>query len=290
MEKDASTNKKRRKAIALLVLLLALGMMIYGGVHLIGVFQVYQEGNAHYEDLSNRVRRIVTTGPQGPQTGTSTDPTQTPQVDVPRVEVDFGALKAINKDAVAWLYCPNTPIDYPVMKADDYSYYLTHLPDGTLNANGALFIDYNCASDFSDPLTVIYGHHMQSGMMFGSINGYKSQGYFDEHPFMYLYTEQGNYRVELIYGCVIGEGQWRERAFMYSANRASLLAYATQNSTFESPVSYAEKDRVVVMSTCSYEFNDARYIVIGILRPEYQAKDKPDKPGQGEQNSTETRD
>ena len=104
----------------------------------------------------------------------------------------------------AWLYCPDTVIDYPVMKADDYSYYLKHLPDGTHNANGTLFLDYNCAPDFSDSLSVIYGHKMKSGKMFGSLEGYKKEGYYSEHPYMYLYTKQGKFRINLVYGCVIG--------------------------------------------------------------------------------------
>jgi sortase B len=182
------------------------------------------------------------------------------------MEIDFDALGEINEDAVAWLYCPDTVIDYPVMRADDYSYYLNHLPDGAQNVNGSVFIDYNCASDFTDPLTVLYGHHMKSGMMFGSLNGYKNQEYFEEHPYMYLYTQQGDYRIDLIYGCVIDAGQWRERAFMYPENVESLLAYAAYNTTFESGAEYSEGDRVVAMSTCSYEFNNARYVVLGVLR------------------------
>jgi sortase B len=185
---------------------------------------------------------------------------------VPDLNVDFEALKAINKDAAAWLCSPGTVIDYPVMKADNYSYYLRRLPDGTENANGSLFIDYNNAPDFSEPLTVIYGHHMKSGRMFGSLKGYKDQGYYAKHPYMYLYTEQGNYRIELLYGFVIGAGQWRERAFMYAENVPMLLAYAAHNTTFESKAKYAEGDRVVALSTCSYEFDDARYVVVGVLR------------------------
>ena len=79
-------------------------------------------------------------------------------------------------------------------------------PDGTYNANGSLFIDYNNAWDFSDQLTVIYGHHMKSGQMFGSLKGYKGQAYFENHPYMYLYTDNGNYRIDLLYGCVAGSG------------------------------------------------------------------------------------
>ena len=180
--------------------------------------------------------------------------------------INFDALKSVNGDAAAWLYCRDTLIDYPVMKADDYNYYLHHLPDGRENANGALFIDYNCAPDFSGPLTVIYGHHMKSGSMFGSLTRYKEQSYFDLHPAMYLYTENGDYIIDLMYGCVIGSEQWRERAFMYAENIGSLLAYAARNTTFYSGAEYSEDDRIIAMSTCSYEFEDARYVVIGVLR------------------------
>ena len=180
--------------------------------------------------------------------------------------IDFNALKAINRDAVAWLYSPNTVIDYPVMRTNDYSYYLDRLPDGRKNANGSLFIDYNTPSDFSGALTVIYGHNMKSGKMFGSLPSYKSQSYYNQHPFMYIYTERRSYRLDLIYGCPIAEGQWRERSFMYAENVASLMSYASNYTTFNSSTSYQSGDRIVVLSTCTFEFNDARYIVIGVLR------------------------
>jgi len=181
-------------------------------------------------------------------------------------EINFEALKALNSDAMAWLYCPGTAIDYPVMKSEDYSYYLHHLPNGRENANGALFIDFNNAPDFSGPLTVIYGHHMKSGGMFGSLTRYKEQQYYERHPVMLLYTEQGDYRIELLYGCVIGSEQWRERAFMYKENLESFIAYAEYNTTFDSGVGYTEGDKIVALSTCSYEFEDARFVVLGVLR------------------------
>jgi sortase B len=111
---------------------------------------------------------------------------------------------------------------------------------------------------------------MKSGRMFGSLGGYKTQTYFDANPYLYIYTAQGEaYRLDLLYGCIIGAGQWRERAFMYKENRAALLAYAEKNTTFVSPASYTDDDRFVVLSTCSYEFDDARYVVIGVLRPAF---------------------
>jgi len=190
-------------------------------------------------------------------------------VDIPDVQLDFEALRRLSEDTVAWLYSPDTLINYPVMKTDDYEYYLYRLPDGSYDINGALFIDFNNAPDFSDKLTVIYGHNMRSGKMFGTISGYKKQKYFDEHPYMYLYTESGNYRVDLIYGFVIGVEQWQDRALMYETNLDELLDYAKNNTTFTSEAEYTGGDKVIALATCTYEFNNARYLLLGLLRPEY---------------------
>jgi sortase B len=260
-----------KKFVAFMVLLLGIGMIYYAGDQLSAAAQVYQVGNEAYDALSDQVRTIGPADAKAPlpQQNPADAPTvQNARVHIPQLTIDFAALKAINEDAAAWLYSTDTVIDYPIMKADDYSYYLHHLPDGAFNANGSLFIDYNNAADFSEPLTVIYGHHMKSGKMFGGLKGYKDQKHYEKHPYMYLYTEQGNYRVELLYGCVIGAGQWRDRAFMYAANIDALLAYAAHNTTFTSEASYTDGDRVIALSTCSYEFDDARYVVLGVLRSE----------------------
>ena len=261
-KRKAKQNAGRKGAalVAVLALFIGIGAAAYSGSQLLETKKAWQEADAAYESISGRVKVSAETAFQ-----TSV---KSPAIPVPKLDIDFEALKVINSDAAAWLYCPGTVIDYPVMEADDYSYYLSHLPDGTHNANGTLFIDYNCAPDFSGRLTVVYGHHMKSGRMFGSIVGYKDQGYYDEHPYMYLYTESGNYRIDLMYGCVIGAGQWRERAFMYEENTDALIAYAAHNTTFASGAGYEEGDRIIALSTCSYEFDNARYVVVGKLRAE----------------------
>ena len=267
--------KRRKKFIfALPVLLLGLIVMGYAGHQMLETKQIYQEGTSAYERLGDRVKKTVSEDHPQPQVAGIVDFEHTLLQDqeektpiyIPNIEIDFDVLKTVNKDAAAWLYSPGTVIDYPVMEADDYYYYLNHLPDGTVNSNGSLFIDFNNAADFSGQLTVVYGHHMKSGLMFGGLVGYKEQAYYDAHPFMYLYTEYENYRIDLMYGFVISAGQWKERAFMYEENLESFLAHAMQNTTFESGVNYEEGDRVVALSTCSYEFNNARYVVVGILK------------------------
>lgn len=254
-----------KRFLAWVLLVASVCMMIRAGYGLWNIHRMYAEGNQNYEELALAVKRSAGSKPAPPDLTELTDPKET-EVSIPQIDIDFEKLQAINPDAVAWLYCPDTVIDYPVMRSDDYNRYLHHLPDGTYNANGSLFLDYNNPSDFSGRLNIIYGHHMRSKRMFGSLDQYKKQTYYETHPYMYLYTVQKNYRVDLLYGCVIGAGQWRERAFMYESNRDGLLDYAAHHTTFESNTSYTEEDRIVVLSTCSYEFDDARYIVIGVLK------------------------
>jgi sortase B len=253
---------KKQKIITTSVWFLLMGSIctiIISGYKLRESRQIYSVGNQSYDSLKEQVRHQESGGESEEDL---------PGGSIPPVFIDFEGLKKINSDAAAWLYCPGTVIDYPVMRADDYDWYLHHLPDSSYNANGTLFLDSNCSEDFQVGLSIIYGHHMKSGRMFGSLTGYKKQDYFDEHPYMYLYTEKENYRIDLKYGCVISAGEWRDRAFMYEVNLKALLAYASAKTTFESAAEYGADDRFLVLSTCSYEFDDARYIVIGILRPE----------------------
>jgi len=242
------------KRYVLQALLLGLGLTLWAGLKALEAGQIYREGNAAYDGLRERVKEKDTTSGEKPQDS------------VPGIKINFDELSSVNRDAAAWLYCPDTAIDYPVMRAEDYNYYLRRLPDGTSNANGSLFIDYNCAPDFSSKLTVIYGHNMRSGKMFGGLKGYKNQEYYEKHPFMYLYTEEGGRRIELIYACVISAGKWREQGFMYPENAGALLSCAARSTTFESGLNYAEGDRIIALSTCSYEFDGARFVVIGLIR------------------------
>lgn len=257
----------RRKIITAAVwflLLISVSVILYSGYQLREVLSMYREGDQSYELLRQQVGYGVNTN----YTDDTNRHRSETSVEIPPVFIDFEALKQINPDAVAWLYCPDTAIDYPVMRADDYNWYLNHLPDGTCNANGTLFLDCNSPGDFSGGLSIIYGHHMKSGKMFGSLKGYRKQNYFERHPRLFLYTAQGDYQIDLIYGCVIGANEWRDKAFMYEINRGALLEYASSKSTFESRTVYTKDDRFIVLATCSYEFDDARYIVIGVLRPE----------------------
>ncbi|MCL2680200.1 MAG: class B sortase [Coriobacteriia bacterium] len=239
-----------------LLLAAALFVLGYSGYRFYEVQQVYAIADVLYNELRDQV--LTDDGEQDDSDRA---------LGIPAKGIDWARLREINPDTIGWLYSPGTVIDYPVMRADDYSYYLNRLPDRTFNANGSLFLDYNHRPDFSSPISVIYGHHMRSGAMFGTLESYRRQSFFEDHPVMFLYTPRRNYRIDLMYGFVVAEGQWRARAFMFEPNLPSLLNYAAENTTFRSEVTFTEGDRLMGLSTCSYDFNGARFVVLGILRP-----------------------
>ena len=177
--------------------------------------------------------------------------------------LDFDGLLALNSDVVGWLYGPGTGINYPVAQAEDNDYYLRRLLNGDWNENGTLFLDYRCDRDFSQGDSLIYGHHMDSGIMFGSLVEYKDQSYYDKHPYMYLATPDGQYRVELFAGCLTGV----EDDVYQLAITEDYLRRCMESSTFQPDHDISIDGPILALSTCSYEFKDARYVVYGALVP-----------------------
>ncbi|MBO4854669.1 MAG: class B sortase [Oscillospiraceae bacterium] len=178
-----------------------------------------------------------------------------------QIQVDFPALRQVNGDIVAWLYGPGTEISYPVVQGKDNDQYLYLLPDRTWNVSGSLFLDYRCSPGFSDNISIIYGHHMKTGAMFGGLVQYKEQSYYKAHPYFYLITPEQKYRVELFAGCVIPS----DAELYQSSVPQEYLQDCINNSTFIAPVESVPEGPILVLSTCTYEYENARYAVLGEL-------------------------
>ena len=99
-------------------------------------------------------------------------------------------------DAIGWLYIPNTAISYPVMQADDNSYYLEHTYDGSSLKAGSIFLDFRCENRFMNPVNIIYGHNMNNGSMLAGVLNYADNSYFDSHKYGWLATTETVYRID----------------------------------------------------------------------------------------------
>ena len=169
------------------------------------------------------------------------------------------------EDRIAWLSCPGTILDYPVMAARDYNEYIYTLPNGTPSAYGSLFLEPLHKRDFSGRLSIIYGHNMYSDEMFGLLARYKDPAFFKEHPTMYLSTPLDEYEVRLHYGFVIDTFTWVRQGFIHEENLEELIDFAQTRTTFISEEPLDETERFLVLSTCSTESYESRYVVVGTL-------------------------
>jgi sortase B len=249
---------KRRKRI-LLVLLFAVVLGVFG----LSVRELYTQ----WRETQNSKNLTQSLAQQAIHVSESYESGDTSQTGVP-ISVDFQRLWEENPDIVAWLYGEDTPISYPIAQSEDNDYYLRRLLDGSYNVAGTIFLDYRCPSDFSGWNHVVYGHHMKNKTMFGSLADYQDQSYYDEHPILYLCTPDQTYQVELVAGYVTpSDSAVYDLNFRTQEDRDRFLEEARAKSAFVSTAEAEEGEGLITLSTCSYEYQNARFILIGILKP-----------------------
>ena len=268
--------RKRRKRnkltvlAAVLLILLGLGTAAFYGWQIYSTEQEYKEGDDAYDLIS----QLATANPDKENVEPGEIPAPPVQEEnLQELEennvpiIDLEAVQDINEEIACWLYSPDTVIDYPVCQGEDNEYYLYHLADGTYNRNGCLFVDYRNAFDFSDPNTLIYGHHMASGSMFASLINYADQSYYDLHPAMYLTVNGRMYRMEIFSGYTTSmDSSAYELNFSTDHELAEWLREISAKSDFRPRgITLSTDDRIVTLSTCAYSFQDARYVVHGRL-------------------------
>lgn len=203
----------------------------------------------------------------GAVSGTGTEETGS-RISFP--QVDFIGLRSINEQVVGWIYDEASVINYPIVQADDNDYYLHRMFNGESNPSGAIFLDCRNQSDFSDSHCIVYGHHMKDGSMFAALSNYKSQEYYEEHPQMLLLTPDGNYVIEIFAGYVadVEDDAW-VTGFALEEDYESWIAASISKSLISTGIVPTASDHILTLSTCSYEFQDARFVLLGVLRAEY---------------------
>ena len=110
--------------------------------------------------------------------------------------IDFAYLISCNPDTAAWLYIPETNIDYPVVQGKDNETYMTRNFYGEEAPSGTIFLDYQSA--IRQKNYVFYGHNMKNGTMFRDIARYAEKTYFDTHRQIWLYTPQETLELEAV--------------------------------------------------------------------------------------------
>lgn len=129
----------------------------------------------------------------------SPSPSQEPLSKASYLNIDFDTLKELNNDIYAWIYIPNTEINYPVLQhPEDDSYYLNHNLDGQKGYPGCIYSEKYNAIDFSDPVTILYGHNMNNGTMFGDLHRYEDTHFLNENYHISIYTSTQFFEYEIV--------------------------------------------------------------------------------------------
>lgn len=185
---------------------------------------------------------------------------------------DFDELREENADIYAWITVPGTQVDYPVLQSETDNYYLERNLDGSQGYPGCLYTNKCNQKDFSDYNTVIYGHNMKNGSMFGCLHSYEDAEFFDENRKIIVYTKEGCLTYE-IYVAVKFSDVYIPAYYdgTTSLGRDAFLAAVKEESEKSSISHIAEdieiqpEDKIVTLSTCVNGEREKRWLIVGRL-------------------------
>lgn len=190
--------------------------------------------------------------------------------DMPDILPEYQMLYEKNKKLIGWLRIDDTIIDYPVMQTSNNEYYLDHNFNQEYDKNGSIFMDYNCSVYPRSTNLIIYGHHMKSGKMFGQLQKYAKESYYQEHKIIQFDTiyEKGTYEIMYVFRSqVFNENDMVFKYYQFiNANSGvefdSYMDEMKKISLYETGVNAKYGDSLITLSTCDNSQEDGRFVVV----------------------------
>ena len=180
--------------------------------------------------------------------------------------VDFTALQGINDDIIGWLKVGALDISYPVTQASDNDYYLHLTFELVQNAAGCIFVDSQNRPDFQDDNTIVYGHNMKDGSMFGTLKNFVQDGVYESDPYFWIYTPDRIYKYEIFNCSTVGAVS--NTYTLEFGSRKEFQDYLDkalmQSQVDSSKVKVKSSDKIVTLSTCTGD-EETRFVVQGKL-------------------------
>lgn len=241
----AALSRIGNRILSVLAAILILLIAVYGAYSLWDTWQIY-----HRAFVSSDLLKYKPTA--------NTDGTDNPTLQ---------DLMKINSDVRGWLTIDGTHIDYPVLQGQyDYE-YLNKDVYGNFVLSGSIFLSTGNKGDFSDPYSLVYGHHMDNGAMFGDVAEFVSNDYFENHQTGTLYLPDRTYHISL-FSCVEADA-YDSQIYSYSGNSendlSGLLSYISQISVQSRDIGVTKQDHIIGLSTCADAATNGRIILFGRL-------------------------
>lgn len=185
----------------------------------------------------------------------------------------FEELLAVNEDVCGWISLEGTGIDYPILRGKNNLTYINTDVYGNFSLAGSIFLDSRCQSDMAQPYSLLYGHHMDGGNMFGDLDRYKQADFFWENAAGTLILPEQVYDLT-VFACLV-TGASDEKIFdplRTGADIPGLMDHVEENALLVRQEILEQlrqgASQVLAMSTCASEFTDARTIVLAVMEPQ----------------------
>ncbi len=260
------SNKRQPKRFWTVVLVVSLVVFV-GSLSALGALAFsYWQGQQTYNRLSDVAALKMGSNELSAENGVADS-----EFDLGAISVNWEALRAVNPDVVAWIYVPNTPINYPVVQGSDDEYYLYHDFEGTqgvLTQNGCVFMKAENNSAFTDAGTFLFGHHLNDGSMLSAI---ADESTFVNAKAVYLFTPTVNMKLHVfsLVHCPYND-PLVQVSFGTKAEQDSYLVDKIQRSVIavEPSIVPSSIDRFVALATCDNQTSNGRYVLYCFIEEE----------------------
>lgn len=185
--------------------------------------------------------------------------------------IDFEALMETNSDIYAWIDIPGTEIQYPVLQTSQMDYYLNHNLDHSEGLPGCIYSNEPDAKDFSSYATVLYGHNMKNGTMFGKLRSYYEEDFFLENDTIIVYTPDNRFTYQIVMAQLHSDAYVPQEFDYFLGDGKSRFIDYVQNVELPEKVEHRrdfsadENDHFLILSTCYKGDSSHRYLIIGKL-------------------------
>lgn len=242
------TKRKKSDIITSAIFLVGIGLVIFAGIRLYGIFSDYHKSNKIYNTLEEDFVTVLPT-----EETVSTEDSQKEELPwYQYADVDLEGVQQTNPDVVGWILFENEKISYPVLYSGDNDTYLRTAIDKSYATAGSIFMEGANTPDFADSHTIIYGHNMKNLSMFGRLKYYKDEGYYDDHMYFQIFTNDAIYRYQIFaYSDVPEDSSIYRVPFAPGDEFTQFINDLYRSSYVDSGVTVTDDDKIITLSTCA---------------------------------------
>lgn len=256
-----------RKNIYRIILAISLILIVVAAVNIVILSREYQAGINEYKALEQYVEVVDNMKPtQKEETEEDAEEVVKESVIPVSLQIDYTQLKTINEDFVGWIYYEPLELSYPIVRGNDNEYYTHYTFENESNSSGAIFMDFLNRPNFEDFNTIIYGHNMRNGTMFGSLKKLlNDNSIIEKNPYFYIFTEDRAFMYEIASVYITNSESATYDLIETEEDQSNYIEYIKGVSTWSWDKEIVPQDKIVTLSTCHGLHSTNRTVVHGVL-------------------------